>query len=132
MNLLQERLFFNYFALRSMDWKRRISSAILLSVIVPMLVLAPYHHHPRQHTDIPDCDACHEHKPHSGHLTSQISLPECLVCQLLGVQFIPQTVPQFSLLCTILETLFTTDSSSCPDSYFSVQSPRAPPVSFCF
>ena len=114
-----------------MPRKQRISAFLMLSVLLPMLLVAPYHHHsdPVQE-DVP-CESCSQHKPHPGHLTAQICTDECLVCRILYQQYAPSA----DLAVSILSLERTVDSDrlteDIPICFIHHSSPRAPPVSFC-
>ncbi|MBP5636618.1 MAG: hypothetical protein J6X25_03765 [Bacteroidales bacterium] len=79
-----------------MPLKQRISSLIMLSEILPMVLIAPFHHHQEPVREDIQCESCSQHKPHSGHLTTQSSTDECLICRLLAQQFSPAETPAAS------------------------------------
>ena len=110
---------------------RSLRAAALLAVILPLVFAAPYHHHDHEAADTDACDACLHHRPHAGHLSSDTSIPDCLICQLLSVQFTPgrQSVVRF-FRSVVREVL--TVSVNLSVSVFSPAVPgRAPPVAFC-
>jgi hypothetical protein len=103
----------------------------MLSVLLPMLLVAPFHHHADPVREDEPCESCSQHKPHPGHLTAQICTDECLVCRILYQQYTPSAVLTFHILLSEQ----TVDSGRFPDDipicFTQPSSPRAPPVSFC-
>ena len=114
-----------------MSLKRRIFAAWLLSVVLPMVFIAPFHHHDLGQQEDVFCADCSQHLPHHGHLSAGTATGECLVCQLLVQQFVPsentvvQAYPaeQEAYVLPIPEDVIVLS--------FQPSSPRAPPVSFC-
>ena len=115
-----------------MQRKRRIAAAVLLLVILPAVLLAPFHHHKQRYQADIQCDACAQQVPHPGHLSSQSGTDDCLICQLLGQQFVPSEEISVCLTAAIRQS----DSAAIPADIISfvyhLTSPRAPPISFCF
>ena len=112
--------------------KRRISGFILLSVILPMVFLAPFHHHDEHHHADISCEQCAHHQPHPGHLSDESDTDDCLICQLLAQQYVPSA--------DLVADLFSADCNACvgslPDRLILRStrnfSSRAPPVPFCY
>lgn len=111
--------------------KRRISGFLLLSVILPTVFLAPFHHHDEHdHTGF-SCEECAHNLPHPGHLSDEPDSDDCLICQFLALQYVPAA--------DLVADLFTTDCDafvSFPAEGLILRSthhfsPRAPPVPFC-
>ena len=74
--------------------KQRLFAWMILSVYVPMVLLASLHvHSPNDFSQAVDCDQCHTAVHHSGHITSiSHHVDECLSCRFLGTQFdVPRT-----------------------------------------
>jgi len=114
-----------------MPLKRRIFAAWLLSVVLPMVFLAPFHHHDLGQLEDVFCADCSQHLPHHGHLSAGTATGECLVCQLLFQQFVPAESTEFRSFLTepgayVLPIPEEVVLFSCQPA-----SPRAPPVSFC-
>ena len=75
--------------------KQRLFAWILLSVYVPMVLLASLHvHSPISISKAIDCVECHTAVHHSGHITtSNHHIDECLSCRFLSTQIdVPRTV----------------------------------------
>jgi hypothetical protein len=75
--------------------KQRLFAWILLSVYVPMVLLASLHvHSPINISKAIDCVQCHTAVHHSGHITtSNHHIDECLSCRFLSTQIdVPLTV----------------------------------------
>ena len=111
--------------------KKRISSVILLSVILPIVLLAPFHHHEQPGKADISCDACSQHLPHQGHLSTGSGTDDCLICQLLGQQYFPSegVTVLYAAAVSRPDTGFV--SADIASVVFNLSSPRAPPVSFC-
>ena len=80
--------------------KQRLFAWILLSVYVPMVLLASLHVHTlNEFSKAVDCDQCHTAVHHSGHITtSNHHIDECLSCRFLSTQIdVPRTVASFVL-----------------------------------
>jgi hypothetical protein len=112
---------------------RHISAWLMLSVLLPMVFVAPFHHHHDEHLGTEfSCDACAHHLPHPGHLSGMSDTDECLVCQFLAEQYIPSSSLVVDLVASDLVTL----AGSLPDAFIpcpvQLPSSRAPPVSFLF
>ena len=111
--------------------KRRIFAAWLLSVVLPMVFLAPFHHHgPEQREDV-FCEDCSQHLPNHGHLSAGSATGECLVCQLLFQQYVPSECTVFRSYLTETEAEVLPIPEDVVFLSFQLSSPRAPPVSFC-
>lgn len=111
---------------------RRISSAILLSVFLPIVLLAPFHHHQQPSLEDVSCEACSQHQPHPGHLSSNTGTDDCLICQLLGQQYFPSEGIAFRMSQPACEPISEVAPAGITSFVYSLSSPRAPPVSFCF
>ena len=75
--------------------KQRLFAWIMLSVYVPMVLLASLHVHSiNDFSKAVDCDQCHTAVHHSGHITaSNHHIDECLSCRFLSTQIdVPRTV----------------------------------------
>jgi len=75
--------------------KQRLFAWILLSVYVPMVLLASLHVHSiNDFSRAVDCDQCHTAVHHSGHITtSNHHIDECMSCRFLSTQIdVPRTV----------------------------------------
>ena len=75
--------------------KQRLFAWIMLSVYVPMVLLASLHVHSlNDFSKAVDCDQCHTAVHHSGHITPSIHhIDECLSCRFLSTQLdLPRTV----------------------------------------
>ncbi|MBR4553827.1 MAG: hypothetical protein IKO20_08965 [Bacteroidaceae bacterium] len=85
----------------SLLFRRRIAAWLLLSVFVPMLILALGHRH-AAHTDKePPCPLCEKHVPHLSTLHGEhtLAFTDCLLCSFL-------TLPVLFAACTLLSFLF--------------------------
>jgi hypothetical protein len=111
--------------------KRRISALFLLSVVLPIVFLAPFHHHIEQiRTDI-SCKACAHHQSHPGHLSEETGTNECLICQLLAQHYVPSADLTVHLLSSDIVDFVHDGSDDVIVSPPHLSSPRAPPASFC-
>ncbi len=75
--------------------RQRLFAWMILSVYVPMVLLASLHvHTPYDFSTAIDCDQCHTAVHHSGHITaSNHHIDECLSCRFLSTQIdVPRTV----------------------------------------
>lgn len=111
--------------------KRRISADFLLSIVLSIVFLAPFHHHDQPLTQVISCDDCSHHQPHPGHLSENPGTDECLICQLLAQVYVPTIGPAVNLSSSDCVTIDSDFSDDVILSFTSQSSPRAPPVSFC-
>ena len=107
-------------------------SAALLAVILPLVFAAPYHHHDHEAAETDNCDACLHHRPHAAHLSSDTSLQDCLICQILSVQFTPGKQSVVRLFRSVVNKVFIEPVSASACLFTPSIPARAPPVSFCF
>jgi hypothetical protein len=115
----------------AMPLKQRISSFLMLSVMLPMVFLAPFHHHDEPAQDDIPCESCTRHQPHAGHLSAQTGTDECLICRLLCQQFFPPVTPAFIAPSSVRLVNTGCFSDDIPLRFNHPFSTRAPPVSFC-
>ena len=111
---------------------RRISANFLLSIVLSIVFLAPFHHHDEPLAQDISCDDCTHHQPHPGHLSEKAGTDECLICQLLAQVYVPTAGPVVNHLSPDCITMVSNDSGDVILSFTPQSSPRAPPVSFCF
>jgi hypothetical protein len=114
-----------------MSLKRRIFAFWLLSVILPMVFVAPFHHHDLGQEEDVFCADCSQHLPHHGHLSAGTATGECLVCQLLFQQFMPAERAVIRSYPANSEAYVLPIPEDVVFLSFQPLSPRAPPVSFC-
>lgn len=110
---------------------RTAIAVLLLSVVLPMTLVLPFHHHETEESAADSCELCANHQPHSGHLESASHLDNCLICQLLGISYLREesagapSKPGCAVRFSVRE----------PASVICIQvrslSPRSPPYSFC-
>ena len=110
---------------------RTAIAVLLLSVVLPMTLVLPFHHHDTEESAADSCEQCTNHQPHSGHMGSSDPGDNCLICQFLGVTFLPE------------ESIEAPSRPECDSEPASVRtafvhsvqvqtlSTRAPPFSFC-
>ncbi len=75
--------------------RQRLFAWMILSVYVPMVLLASLHVHSfNEYSKAIDCDQCHTAVHHSGHITAgSHHIDECLSCRFLSTQIdVPRTV----------------------------------------
>ena len=109
--------------------RQRLFAWVILSVYVPMVVLASLHVHSlNDFSKVVDCDQCNTAVHHSGHITaSQHHIDECLSCRFLSTQIdVPRMVASFVVksVAVQLETFQTTEPIVRAVAHHSL---RAPP-----
>lgn len=110
---------------------RTVIAILLLSVALPMTLVFPFHHH-----DIPDsedfsCELCDHHLPHPAHLSSSSQPDNCLICQFLGVSYLPEASAGAPVDTADGSSICATPSKEAPSVQLELLSTRAPPFSFC-
>ena len=112
--------------------KRRISTIVMLSVILPMVFLAPFHHHDEIPRTELSCEDCMHHQPHPGHLGTNPGMDGCFLCQFLAQLFVPSTGRVLHLRASDVATVIRDSSDDVTLCFTRHSAPRAPPVSFLF
>ncbi|MBQ6911518.1 MAG: hypothetical protein IJQ35_05050 [Bacteroidales bacterium] len=111
--------------------KRNIQSVFLLSVILPIFLFAPFHHHHQADTAL-SCHDCVADQHHSGHITDGGTLSECLVCHFMGLACLPVPSQHVSSFTLHLQDCEQYISPARVDATPRHNASRAPPVSSCF
>ena len=78
--------------------RQQLFAWMILSVYVPMVLLASLHvHAPNEFSKAVDCVQCHSAVHHSGHITvGKLHIDECLSCRFLSTQIdVPHAVVSF-------------------------------------
>ena len=110
---------------------RTVIAVLLLSVVLPMTLVLPFHHHEVADSSLFSCEQCTNHQPHPGHMGSLDQGDDCLVCQFLSVAFLPEEsveTPSRPECNSELDSLLDVSFHSAPVLTLST---RAPPSSFC-
>ena len=120
---------FRIFAAGMMRMKvRRMGAALLLAVLLPAMVVSPFHHHEAAEKAEVACDLCAHHQPHSGHLTSSGHIDDCLVCQFLGTCFVPSETVSAPSVSRTRASQGVDGAISCLSACVQLLSTRAPPA----
>ena len=112
--------------------KRLISAYVLLSIVLSIVFLIPFHHHNETLQQEIACEDCSHQQPHPGHLSENPGTDDCLICQLLAQLYMPTVGPVVNLLSSDRITIVNDFTGDIILSFTPQSSPRAPPVSFCF
>jgi len=110
---------------------RTVIAILLLSVVLPMTLVLPFHHHEAEQSAADSCELCTNHKPHPGHLESASNLDDCLICHLLGLSYLREESAGAPSKPGISVRLVAGKSASVIFVHVQSLSSRAPPVSFC-
>lgn len=79
--------------------KRQRYAWILLSIFVPMLMLASLHVHKQQADVSAECYSCLHHLHHSGHLqTTTFHGDNCVLCHFLSLPYLAATMGVIALM----------------------------------
>ena len=118
-------------AMRKLEHMRTVVAILLLSVVLPMTLVLPFHHH-----DVPDqeefsCELCEHHQPHPAHLSSSDHPDNCLICQFLGIGFLPEASAEVVAVIADGSDCRVASSQDAPSVQLELLSTRAPPFSFC-
>jgi len=110
---------------------RTALAVLLLSVVLPITLVLPFHHHETEKSATDSCELCANHKPHPGHLESASHLDNCLICQLLGVSYLPGKAAALPFNQENNARYIAGPSVSVHSVQVQSLSTRAPPYSFC-
>lgn len=117
--------------MKRMEHIRRAISVLLLSVVLPMTLVLPFHHHQAEEQAHEPCELCATHQSHPGHLESAGQMDNCLICQFLGVTYLPEESVDAPSRQDARTTFVAGPSTSVPTVPLLNFSSRAPPFSFC-
>ena len=117
--------------MRKLEHIRAFIAALLLSVVLQMTLVLPFHHH--EHPDLEElsCELCEHHQPHPAHLSSSAQPDNCLICQFLGGSYLPGDLAEAPADIQRCLALHSVLSKEVPSAELSLLSTRAPPYSFC-
>ena len=116
--------------MKRMERRRAAVAAWLLSVVLPMVLVVPFHHHEEEYSDS-ECELCAHHQPHEGHLASSSQIDNCLICQFLGVSYLPEADASAPFVPDAKADVACQSVDACIAAPLQLQSTRAPPVSVC-
>ena len=117
--------------MRKMENIRAVIAVLLLSVVLQMTLVLPFHHHEHPDQEELSCELCEHHQPHPDHLSSSVQPDNCLICQFLGGSYLPESsaeAPAATQRGLALHPVLSKEVSSVP---LTLLSTRAPPYSFC-
>ena len=114
-----------------MEQIRTAIAVLLLSIVLPMALVLPFHHHEAEESALDSCEFCSHHLPHQGHLASNSQIDNCLICQLLGVSYLPEESAGAPCKPDVSTAFVQAPVSSVHSVSLQSLSTRAPPFSFC-
>jgi len=110
-----------------MESRKKLFSSILLAVILPAILLAPFHHHESRVNE--ECADCAQHNTHwhSGIQDTEL----CAVCHFLSANWVGEEeceglISRPASFCRLESPM----DSPC-SAYTLILSTRAPPAVFC-
>lgn len=111
--------------------KASVSAWVLLSVFLPMVLLASLHVHPEFMQGSMPCHECIDHTVHNGHVTAIKASVDCPLCAFQSnvYQGEQEAMPSFIQQATPVERACTvpmTVAGTTPH-----RQSRAPPFSYC-
>lgn len=109
--------------------RRQWYARFLLSIFVPILLIASVHVH-QQETDVSaTCYSCQHHLHHSGHLTTAtFHSGNCVLCSLLTMPYVAATVVALTFFAVATGKCRALPTSHVHKAAYGVTSLRAPPV----
>lgn len=116
--------------MKRMERRCAAVAAWLLSVVLPMVLVVPFHHHEEEYSDF-ECELCAHHQPHEGHLASSSRIDNCLICQFLGVSYLPEASTSAPFVPDAKADVACQPVEACLAAPLQLHSSRAPPVSVC-
>ncbi|MBQ3766056.1 MAG: hypothetical protein II874_04895 [Bacteroidales bacterium] len=117
--------------MKRMERKRAAIAALLLSIVLPIVLIAPFHHHGTEKAIASDCDYCTHQQPHSGHLASSGQLDKCLVCQFLSIPYLPEKSTSVAFVPEAKASVSSQPAEAGFAAPVRLLPSRAPPVSVC-
>lgn len=110
---------------------RTAIAVLLLSLVLPMTLVLPFHHHETVESALEPCELCATHQSHPGHLVSASPMDNCLICQFLGISYLPEESVDAPAKPDVFSTFPAGPAASVPSVSLLNLSARAPPSSFC-
>lgn len=109
--------------------RRQWYARFLLSIFVPILLIASVHVH-QQETDVSaTCYFCQHHLHHSGHLTTAtFHNSNCVLCTLLTTPYVAATTVALTFFAGAVRLCKTLPTSHVHKAAYGVTTLRAPPV----
>lgn len=84
--------------IKTLEMKRRLAAWLLLSVFVPMMVMAVLHSH-ESSSGVVSCADCDHHVAHSGHINILGNHDcNCLLCQFTSIVFLGSAAVDIAIL----------------------------------
>lgn len=117
--------------MRKMQHIRTAIAVLLLSVVLPITLVLPFHHHEIEEVALEPCELCATHQSHPGHLVAANPMDNCLVCQFLGVTYLPEETADAPAKPHVVSAFFAGPAASVASVSLLNLSTRAPPFSFC-
>ena len=114
-----------------MEQYRTAIAVLLLSVVLPMALVLPFHHHDCSEHEEHVCELCEHHLPHPAHLSSDEHADDCLICQFLGISYLPEASAGIPTAQSDISTCCAIPSNDAPSAQVEHLSTRAPPYLFC-
>ena len=114
-----------------MEHIRAVIAVLLLSVVLQMTLVLPFHHHGHPDLEELSCELCEHHEPHPAHLSSSAQPDNCLICQFLGVNYLPEAPAVAPAVTGKGLALHRVLSKEVLSVQLTLLSTRAPPRSFC-
>lgn len=110
--------------MRKLEHIRTVIAVLLLSVVLQMTLVLPFHHHEHPYQEELSCELCDEQH-------ESVHPDNCPICQFLGVSYLPEAsaeAPSATQRCVALHPV---KSEEVPSVQLTLHSTRAPPFSFC-
>ena len=117
--------------MRKLEHIRAVPAVLLLSVMLQIALVLPFHHHEHPDQEELSCELCEHQKPHPAHLSSSVHPDNCLICQFLGVSYLPEASAEAPAATQGWLALHPVLSNEVPSAELTLLSIRAPPHSFC-
>jgi len=111
--------------------KRQIAARLLLTVLVPMLILASVHIHHAAFGEEVLCEACQQHVTHYDQVTATVfMLHDCVLCQFASLPFLAGFAVQALLVASALSVTLRIPSVTLSLQTERGRKGRAPPRYF--
>ena len=117
--------------MRRLEHIRTAIALLLLSVVLPMTVVVPFHHHDPPAQEERSCDLCAHHQPHPAHLSASDQPDHCLICQFLGASYLPEQSAAVPAFLPDGSGLLSVPAQDVLPVVLEFHCSRAPPYSFC-
>ena len=109
--------------------KRQFAARVLLSVFIPIMLLAILHRHPESEPHGNACVMCLNHVHHPGHVsTAAFNVHDCVLCSFLGFRYLLSKVADLPVALLLFSAVVAAPCPALCRLRCGIKVSRAPPL----